>query len=182
MIAMKDSCEQYSEGLSLLAAGCVTEREEQELRGHVEGCAVCRERLSQLQGVSAGLFSLRSAGDSSVVDVLLKRVVAELQPVALKSVFSGTKRHVGLRGLGVFPVVVAVLLLLVSAGGLRFSAGPKAGSVVVVAAERPLPGALTLTMAAVDSEQSLDLLLDRFADSGVLEPLSRPTFVQESLR
>jgi hypothetical protein len=181
MIAMKDNCEQYSEGLSLLAAGCVTEREEQELRGHVEGCAVCRERLSELQGVSAGLFSLRSAGDSAVVDVLLKRVVAELQPVVLKSVFSGTKRHVGLRGLGVFPVVVAVLLLLVSAGGLRFSAGPKAGS-VAVAAERPLPGALTLTMAAVDSEQSLDLLLDRFADSGVLEPLSRPTFVQESLR
>jgi hypothetical protein len=179
MIAMKDNCEQYSEGLSLLAAGCVTEREEQELRGHVKGCAVCRERLSQLQGVSAGLFSLRSAGDSADVDVLLKRVVAELQPVVLKSVFSGTKRHVGLRGLGVFPV--AVLLLLVSAGGLRFSAGPKAGS-VAVAAERPLPGALTLTMAAVDSEQSLDLLLDRFADSGVLEPLSRPTFVQESLR
>lgn len=60
------------------------------------------------------------------MDVLLKRVVAELQPVVLKSVFSGTKRHVGLRGLGVFPVVVAVLLLLVSAGA-AFQCGAQSG-------------------------------------------------------
>jgi hypothetical protein len=35
---------------------------------------------------------------------------------------------------------------------------------------------------ALAQAMALDLLLDRFADPGALEPLGRPTFVQESLR
>lgn len=183
MSVMKHNCEQFSEGLSLLAAGCVSEQEELVLRAHVGVCAACRERLGQLQQVSGELFGLSSPEDVGLVDVLLERVVAEVQPVVLKSVTSGSGRGVFVRGGGVFPVVVAVLLLLVLAGGLRFGAGSRAGVAgVAVVVERPLPGLLTLTMAAVESEESLDLLLDRFADPGALEPLGRPTFVQESLR
>jgi hypothetical protein len=138
--------------------------------------------LDQLQQVSGELLGLSSSVDVDLVDALLERVVAEVQPVVLKSVTSGSGCGVRAREGGVFPVVVAVLLLLVLAGGLRFGAGPKAGQEEVAAVfERPLPGLLTLTMAAVESEESLDLLLDRFADPGVLEPLGRPTFVQESL-
>jgi len=74
-------------------------------------------------------------------------------------------------------VVVGVLLLLVTAGGVYSGAGRQSeAKVLAVNEKRPLPRLLSLTMAAVESEESLDLLLDWFAESRVLEPLGRTTF------
>ncbi len=49
------NCEAQAENISLLAAGCLTAAEEQEVRAHIATCEACRERCEQLQLVCSEL-------------------------------------------------------------------------------------------------------------------------------
>ena len=57
------SCEARAEDISLLAAGCLTAREEQELRAHFATCDACREHFEQLQSVCAELRAAKPECD-----------------------------------------------------------------------------------------------------------------------
>jgi len=49
------TCDRLAEAVSLLAAGCLANEEDVEVREHLEGCADCRERFRQLCLVAQGV-------------------------------------------------------------------------------------------------------------------------------
>jgi hypothetical protein len=72
------NCESRAEAISLLAAGCLTSQEEQDLRQHLVACATCRERFEQMVSVCSGLrLALPSPGTFDV-SALVSRTMADV--------------------------------------------------------------------------------------------------------
>lgn len=70
-------CESRATDISLLAAGCLTAQEEQDLRQHLRTCEACRERFAQTVAVCGGLQSEHvSSSDFDVFAVVRRAMTA----------------------------------------------------------------------------------------------------------
>jgi hypothetical protein len=71
-------CESRHEAISLLAAGCLSPKEEHDLRQHMATCSGCLERLEQSISVCSGLRSVRLSSNNVELPALVSRVMAEI--------------------------------------------------------------------------------------------------------
>ena len=71
-------CESRSEAISLLAAGCLSPKEEHDLRQHIATCSGCLDRLEQSTSVCLGLRSVRLSSNNLEASALVSRVMAEI--------------------------------------------------------------------------------------------------------
>lgn len=165
-------CEARAEDISLLAAGCLTAREEREVRAHLATCDACRERFEQLQSVCAELRSAKPECDAVRFDLSLV-TIAKPSP----------QRHLGL----IAAVVASVLVML----GLLSITGRRPASesplrVIDVAQDSPTrsvpseptkqPTLLALRQAAAESDEALDRLMAQTSVPMFSQPLDLHAF------
>src|ERR1700722_3443969 len=75
------SCQNWTELISLAAAGCLSPDEERELRRHIETCSDCREQFRQLTELCRALAEGPAATDraeAAVVERIMSAVTADL--------------------------------------------------------------------------------------------------------
>lgn len=178
-------CESRAEDISLLAAGCLTDREERELREHFTVCEACLKRFEEMASVCVELRDARPSMDSS-----FERSIARIQNIDLLPPMS-TARNRGSVHV-VISMLTACVLLFVA---VHFFGGmPDSGSsqqVVKSVPEVPqkgeknlaqLPTILALSRAAAESDEALDRLLADCSASSVSNPVNTRTSYEELLR
>lgn len=163
-------CESRIEDISLLAAGCLTEREERELLDHFAACSACRVRYEELISVCS---DLKAAKPTVQADFSLTFERKPLGPALRRSAPQGDELPRVLR----LAVLVAGVLLMVSVGqriARRPDAGHSAGRQEVVrqtptddepsvSQAESQPTLLALRRAAAESDESLDRMLARYS-------------------
>jgi hypothetical protein len=155
-------CESRAEDISLLAAGCLTDREERELREHFTKCEACLKRFEEMASVCIELLNVRPDMDSSFEHSIVRIQQIELWPSTAKAWNRGDVRIV-------ISMLTACVLLFAA---VHFFAGwPEGGGsqqLVKVVPEvphegekksAPLPTILALSRAAAESDEALDRLL-----------------------
>ena len=101
MIDELPHCESRSEAISLLPAGCLSPKEEHDLRQHLATCSACLERLEQSISVCSGLRSVRLSSNNFEASALVSRVMAEISATNA-GVAQGNDRELGVRFLAFF--------------------------------------------------------------------------------
>lgn len=155
-------CESRAEDISLLAAGCLTDREECELREHFTVCEACFKRFEEMASVCIELRNARPDMDSSFEHSIVRIQQIELLPSTATAWNRGSVRIV-------ISMLTACVLLFAA---VHFFAGwPDGGGsqqLVKVVPEvphegekksAPLPTILALSQAAAESDEALDRLL-----------------------
>ncbi|MGW8256151.1 MAG: zf-HC2 domain-containing protein [Thermoguttaceae bacterium] len=90
---LHNSCEPWTERISLAAAGCLSSAEEQDVHRHIETCSDCRERFQQLSRLCGVLAEARLPADSAdraVVERVMAAVASEQSQRPLVSTHSQT--------------------------------------------------------------------------------------------
>ncbi len=172
-------CDSRSQDLSLLAAGCLPEREEGELRAHLAGCAACRGRYEQLASVCSGLRTARPAVERGLDE-------------RLSGVKEPARTHLSIAWrVAMLAAAVVVLAGVLSQFAFHRTEDPPTRPVEVVElpnhagdgggrATHP-PNLLALRRAASESDDAFDRLLARYSDPRLLEPLNHPAVSKEPL-
>jgi len=181
---MNDSrkpCENRLEEISLLAAGCLADREERELRQHLAMCDGCRERFDELASLSLGLRAAKPAVDADSVRNLARSLLHAPSPAST----AGQSRTADWR-VAMLAFTVLVLVAVMSHFALRPTDHTEQPEVVQespqVAREElgsPLPTLFALRRAAAESDESFDRLLAQYSGSLVSEPFRFQSISQE---
>jgi anti-sigma factor RsiW len=186
---LRNPCEFRLEEISLLAAGCLTDGEERELREHLAACDNCHQRFDEIASTVATLRSAKPAVDAESVHALeqtalhfpspARGAVSDIRLANLRIallaaavlVLVGVLRHVALRPSDRVPVPPTDV---VQKPAPHVPPGESTGS--------PLPTLLALHQAAAESDESLDRLLARFSVQLMSEPVHPQSLWQESLQ
>lgn len=184
---MNDSrkpCESRLEELSLLAAGCLTDQEERELREHLNTCVGCRVRFEELATVGALVRAAQPPVDASSLR-RIARVELDSAPA------DRTVESVGRLGWRTALLAAAALVLFAVVARIAFRSGehrpvqPREvvqGSPPTVpeeVAESRMPTLVTLRRAAAESDESLDRLLASYSETLRPEPLLSQSLLQD---
>lgn len=179
-------CEHRREVISLLAADCLTRQEECDLREHLAVCDACRRRFEEITTVCS---NVRTAKPALKPESLLA-MERSLQHLPRRGNQAAENRRPVARRAALLAAAVLVL-----AGVLRpFVSqqpdhGPTPPTDIVAmpshgapaeTSDLRLPTMLALRRAAAESDDSFDLLLARYSDPSLLEPLNHHTFSRES--
>lgn len=180
-----NSCDARAEEISLLAAGCLTTQEEQELRAHLATCDACRERFEQLQSVCSELRAAKPELDAVRFNLsAVTTVVAIAKPIS--------QQRLGPIAAIVASVLAMLGLLMISGKGptpkspsrvIDVTQGSPAEAVPIVS--QPMaqqPTLLALRQAAAISDDALDRLMTQSSVPMFSEPISTHPLLQESLR
>jgi len=181
---MNDSrkpCENRVEEISLLAAGCLADREERELRQHLAMCDGCRERFDELAWLSLGLRAAKPAVDADSVRDLAWSLSHAPSPASM----AGQSRSADWR-VAMLALTVLVLVAVMSHFALRPTDHTEQPEVVQespqVAPEEsssPRPTLFALRRAAAESDESFDRLLARYSEPMLFEPLNPQSMSRE---
>ena len=178
-------CESRAEDISLLAAGCLTDREERELREHFTVCEACLKRFEEMASVCVELRNVRPSMDSSFEHSMGRIQSIDLLPLVATARNRGSV-HV------VISMLTACVLLFVAVhffGGWPDSGGSQ--QVVKVVPEvpqkgekksAPLPTILALSRAAAESDDALDRLLADCSMASASNPVNTRMNYGELLR
>ena len=182
------SCEHRWEAISLLAAECLTGKEEYEVREHLAVCDSCRQRYEEITSVCAHVRTSKPVVEPERV-LAMERCLQHLSlPVKHAS---QNHRSVVMR---VAMLAAAVLVLIGVSRPFAFQRTDdglvRPVDVVQVqprvapreSSDLRLPTLLALRQAAAESEDSFDRILARYSEPTLLEPLNRHTFSLESFR
>lgn len=205
---MNDSlfpCDSHVEDISLLAAGCLTDAEERDLRSHLTACDGCRARFDEMALVCSALRASRIKFEPTVdrvVDVSSTDLsVPPSCAVRLIREPSACERVPVDRGLRVAVLVATLLVMFVTTSRLLRQPGgwdsiPTSKQVVATSSgvnrnqqatsleslnqERSQPTWMALHRAAAESDESLDRLLARYSESPTSDlPVSRTLWSSE---
>ncbi len=179
-----DSCQPFTEDISLLAAGCLDAEEERKLRFHLDNCTACRQRYEQIARV---VGELRRAAPSVIDSRFSTWSPPEEQldtSVSPHDTTSATWRRLAIRVAAV-AACAALLIGGVSRVGHWHStvqqpsspevASHAPGDEVDESAPLPMPTLLALRWAGVESDEAFDRLLARNTESILAESTrSRP--------
>jgi len=181
---MNDSrkpCETRLEEISLLAAGCLTDREERELRQHLATCEGCHERFAELASLSLGLRAAKPAVDADSVRDLARSLSHAPSPAST----AGQSRSADWR-VAMLALTVLVLVGVLSHFALRPTDHTEQPDVVqesppVTPEESgsPPPTLFALRRAAAESDESLDRLLAQYSGPLVFESLHLQSLSRE---
>jgi hypothetical protein len=175
-------CEIRLEAISLLAAECLTEPEEAELRDHFAVCDACRQRYEEIAMIC---FNVRIA--KPIVDqesVLAMGQCLQHLPLPENKV-NRKNRSVPMR---VAMLATAAVVLISVLSQLVFrpaedNPNQRAEVVQVTphvapmeSSDQQLPTMFALRRAAAESDESFVRLLGRYSEPSLLEPLNRHTF------
>jgi hypothetical protein len=181
-------CEIRLEAISLLAAECLTEPEEAELRDHLAVCDACRQHYEEIALVCSNVRIAKPIVDQE--QVLAMGQCLQHLPLPATELTRKT-RSVPMR---VAMLVTAALVLVSVLSQLVFRRtddNPNQRAEVVQVAPQvapvestdlQLPTMFALRRAAAESDESFDRLLARYSEPSVLEPLNRHTFSLELLQ
>jgi len=184
---IKRPCETRLEEISLLAAGCLNNREEHELREHLATCDACRERFNDLASLCSGLRAAKPAVDAGSVRALESSFLHAPSPAQ----GAGDGRFANWR------VAMLALVLLLMVGVLsplahrspvrtdhpeRQAFVPDLPQVAAKQSNSPLPNLFALRRAAAESDESLDRLLAQYSGPLVSEPFSFQSVGQELMQ
>lgn len=177
-------CESRVEEISLLAAGCLTDREEHELREHLATCGGCRERFAELVSLSLGLRAAKPAVDADSVRDLAR----SLSHVPSPARTAGQNRFANWR-VAMLALVLLVMVGVLSPFALRQTDRTDITEQQAVVQEpprvtpeesgSPLPTLLALRRAAAESDESLDRLLAQYSETLLSEPFRFQSMSEE---
>jgi anti-sigma factor RsiW len=195
------TCEFREEAISLLAAGCLTPDEEDEVRQHLTACPACRERFEQIIGVCHGLQAARPPECSPAVAAVVSRAMAEIanRPTLVVAPAAAHSRSTS-RWTFVAAAAIAASVLVVVSWRSFFDVAPRLPDVVrhdppksvPVPKQEPRTGAvettvgssqptwLALQRAVAQSDEALDALLGRGSETLHFPPLDTRSLYQES--
>lgn len=174
-------CEERSQDISLLAAGCLTDREERDLRSHLTTCSSCRDRYEELLTVCSALRAAKP--ECNPIHFELNQVTVA-RPAA----------HQRLVVIAVAAASVLAMLGLLNSSGRRPSSGPPSHSINVahdvpsqVILEVPSmepstkqqPTLMALRQAAAESDEALDRLLAHTSSPMFSQPFDAQSLTQE---
>jgi hypothetical protein len=172
----RPTCESWSESIGLLAAECLTSSEEYEVRRHLSGCEVCREKFSQLVLVCAELHAAGSTSVPSDLDIASRALAViesdtsvRVQPVLPTSSFLWKGVAAALAACVLIAVVWRSFLGHLATPDVVRDLPPVVPSIVVQVppeqvvitpvVETGPPTLMALRRAAAESDEALDRLL-----------------------
>lgn len=175
-------CEIWLEAISLLAAECLTEANEAELRGHLAVCDTCRQRYEEIAMVCSNVRIAKPIVKQESV-LALDRCLLHLPSPAKKVTWR--IRSVELRVSMLATAAVALVSVLSHLDFRQTNDHPDQRTTTVRAqpyvapveyADLQPPTMFALRVAAAESDESLDRLFARYSEPLLLEPLNRHNF------
>lgn len=180
-------CEIWLESISLLAAECLMEKDEAELRDHLAACHACRQRYEEIALVCSNVRLAKPEIDQE--SVLAVGQCLQHLPLSAKKV-TWNNLSVPWR-VALFATAAVVLVSVLSQ--LAFQSAednPDQRMIVQVTpqlapvelSDLQLPTMYALRRAVAESDESVDRLLARYSESLLLEPLNHHNFSLELLQ
>jgi hypothetical protein len=161
-------CEARAEDISLLAAGCVTTQEEQEVRAHLATCVACRERFEQFQLVCSELRAAKPESEAIHFDIGLVTITKP-----------GPQRQLGLLAAVVASVLVMLGLLSITGRHPATQSPLRVNDIAQVSPTQAVPAEaskqptlLALRQAAAESDEALDRFMAQTSVPMFSQPLN----------
>ncbi len=181
-------CEIRLEAISLLAAECLTEPEEAELRDHLAVCDACRQHYEEIALVCSNVRIAKPIVDQE--QVLAMGQCLQHLPLPAKEV-TWKNRSVSLRVAMLATAALVLVSVLSQLVFRRTDDNPNQRAEVVQVAPQvapvestgqQLPTMFALRRAAAESDKSFCRLLVRYSEPSLLEPLNSHTYSLELLQ
>ena len=181
-------CEISLEAISLLAAECLTEPEEAELRNHLAVCDACRQRYEEIAMVCSNVRIATPSVDKE--HVLAMGQCLQHLPLPAKKV-TWRNRSVPLLVAMLATAALVLVSVLSHVAFRRTEDNPDQRTAIVQvtphvapveSTDLQLPTMFALRRAAAESDETFDRLLARYSEPSLLEPLNRHNFSLELLQ